>query len=961
MKRKLALVLAVLMSVSAFNLMGCQQPDPPKAPEIHLSENTLTMDLFSEKTLTAELTGSEETIVWTTTDDKVASVNAGKIKAGKVGTATITATAGEISDSCSVTVKKGTMPVFTGLDAELSMIKGTTETLEPSLSFNNAAFVGAGISYATTGNVVSVTQEGVITALNYGEQDVVVKATYNGDEIATATVAVTVYELGVVNSGITNNEIDLTLTAELAGSVNEYTLDKLTVSVNGVPVGNPEFTITSADRTIADVSGNKIVAKGAGTTSVKVLYVSESKKEYDTTITVNVTKEGLTVDEEFFLKAEAGTDGKDVAVDLAAVNLSAADLEKVYIGNDEIEFTANQDVVTLKNIPCGKQTLALSMKTADYLYSGVIYDREIATAEQFIQFWSAELNTCEYTILSNDIDLKGAKAEAKEAFKKVFDGRGYTVSNAYCWTGLLTKGAQPDAVIKNVNFENYRTCDWGVLGGYYAGGTFENVKFDAYWDYEPIQTTSYASLLMVMPTGEDENAVTFRNCEFTVRCYAGAEDFAMPIFRNDNYYPVNMENVSVYYTGTMVKIGETVNKCDAKGIGAEITFGDKINANNLILLDRRDAKSVHEEDDGYRIPFETAGIGAEDTVAKVFVNGEEKNFAISGTDVLLKTPQTTGLMYVKVRLEDGAEKIFVVKPYEKETLSYDAAYTSIQAGKVNVDLTKLSKDIGSEFSKVKINGTAAESSVSGDTLLLTYDKGGVLNVSLFAAGGYYEFDVMAADYAIATKEEFIKYWQEDFNKYGYTVLTADLDLEGASIQPKITAKFKTVFDGLGHTVANAYSYVGLFNGSEAGAVFKNVTFTDFKYCNGGIFGGYWGGGRIEDVSIDAFWGVAPSTTVSYDSLLMVMPTGTGDNTVTFKNCEFTIRCADGAEDIALPIFRNDNYYPVNMENVTVDYTGTMVKNGETVRKCDGKGLGAEIAFGSKISMKNVVLTDKRDA
>ena len=205
MKRKLALVLAVLMSVSAFNLLGCQQPDPPKAPEIHLSENTLTMDLFSEKTLTAELTGSEETIVWTTTDDKVASVNAGKIKAGKVGTATITATAGEISDSCSVTVKKGTMPVFTGLDAELSMIKGTTETLEPSLSFNNAAFVGAGISYATTGNVVSVTQEGVITALNYGEQDVVVKATYNGDEIATATVAVTVYELGVVNSGITNN------------------------------------------------------------------------------------------------------------------------------------------------------------------------------------------------------------------------------------------------------------------------------------------------------------------------------------------------------------------------------------------------------------------------------------------------------------------------------------------------------------------------------------------------------------------------------------------------------------------------------------------------------------------------------------------------------------------------------------------------------------------------------------
>ncbi len=78
------------------------------ATSVTLNQSTLALDLNG--TATAELTASvspsntTDTVVWSSTDEAVATVVNGKVTALKAGTATITATAGSKSASCQVTV-----------------------------------------------------------------------------------------------------------------------------------------------------------------------------------------------------------------------------------------------------------------------------------------------------------------------------------------------------------------------------------------------------------------------------------------------------------------------------------------------------------------------------------------------------------------------------------------------------------------------------------------------------------------------------------------------------------------------------------------------------------------------------------------------------------------------------------------------------------------------------------------
>ena len=78
------------------------------ATAIELSETSLEIEQYKQATLTATLEPANATteIVWTSSDEKIVIVDNGQLNAVGVGTATITASAGEgISATCEVTVK----------------------------------------------------------------------------------------------------------------------------------------------------------------------------------------------------------------------------------------------------------------------------------------------------------------------------------------------------------------------------------------------------------------------------------------------------------------------------------------------------------------------------------------------------------------------------------------------------------------------------------------------------------------------------------------------------------------------------------------------------------------------------------------------------------------------------------------------------------------------------------------
>lgn len=89
------------------------QPDPDPDPHagimvrVYLNKEKISLKVNETYTLEATvLEESKDNLVWTSSDETVVTVKDGKITAKKTGTATITASIGDVKDTCIVTVIK---------------------------------------------------------------------------------------------------------------------------------------------------------------------------------------------------------------------------------------------------------------------------------------------------------------------------------------------------------------------------------------------------------------------------------------------------------------------------------------------------------------------------------------------------------------------------------------------------------------------------------------------------------------------------------------------------------------------------------------------------------------------------------------------------------------------------------------------------------------------------------------
>ncbi len=83
--------------------------EPTPVTSVTLNEETVSLKAGGVMKLTATVNPSDatdKTVTWTTSDATIATVDGGKVTAIKVGTATITATAGEKSATCTITVQE---------------------------------------------------------------------------------------------------------------------------------------------------------------------------------------------------------------------------------------------------------------------------------------------------------------------------------------------------------------------------------------------------------------------------------------------------------------------------------------------------------------------------------------------------------------------------------------------------------------------------------------------------------------------------------------------------------------------------------------------------------------------------------------------------------------------------------------------------------------------------------------
>ncbi|MCM1462230.1 MAG: Ig-like domain-containing protein [Bacteroides sp.] len=158
---------------------------------ITLDKTTANIVVGATTTLTATKAPADTTddtaITWTTSDATVATVAGGVVTGVKAGTATITATCGEKTATCAVTVKTDATPcTAVTLNKETAEVKkGETVTLTATVTPTDTTDE---LTWTTSDATVATVANGVITGVGRGTATITAKC---GDKTATCAVSVT--------------------------------------------------------------------------------------------------------------------------------------------------------------------------------------------------------------------------------------------------------------------------------------------------------------------------------------------------------------------------------------------------------------------------------------------------------------------------------------------------------------------------------------------------------------------------------------------------------------------------------------------------------------------------------------------------------------------------------------------------------------------------------------------------
>ena len=250
--------------------------NPVNAASVSLNVSEMTLLIGQTDKLTATVSPenvTDKTIIWTSDNEEIAIVSQdGTVTAVAAGLANITATCGDVSATCRVTVNPVTAATLTLNVTEMTLFIGQSDKLTATVSPENVT--DKNITWTSDNEqMASVSEDGTVTAVAVGVANITAKC---GDVSATCKVTVN----PVTAANVMLNVSNMTL---LIGQT-----DKLTATVSPENVTDKNITWTSDNERIAIVSQDETV------TAVAVGIANITAKCGDVSATCKVTVNPVT-------------------------------------------------------------------------------------------------------------------------------------------------------------------------------------------------------------------------------------------------------------------------------------------------------------------------------------------------------------------------------------------------------------------------------------------------------------------------------------------------------------------------------------------------------------------------------------------------------------------------------------------------------------------------------------------
>ena len=348
------------------------------ATAIQLSATKYSIARGKTKQLSATVTplDSSDQLTWTSSDEDIVTVtDTGLIKGIKVGNASIIAMAGDVIETCDITVYEGVTSVDLNKTSNEMTVGDTfqlTATVYPKDATNQK------ISWSSSDEkVATVDKDGLVTAKSYGKAAITVTTADGG---YTRSCNITVSPIAV--TGITLNKKAITV-----GVAESFTL---------VPTITPEnatdksVTWTSSKPAVATVKDGVITGVSEGT-AIVIAKTVDGAKTASCTVTVKggattIAVTGVTLDQ---TEATLETDS---TVTLAAQILpeNATNKKISWISDNEEVATVENGVVTAHKAGTatitvttadGGYTAACIITVKDLTVEGITLDKQEAVVE----------------------------------------------------------------------------------------------------------------------------------------------------------------------------------------------------------------------------------------------------------------------------------------------------------------------------------------------------------------------------------------------------------------------------------------------------------------------------------------------------------------------------------------------------------------------------------------------------
>lgn len=431
MKTKILSIAAC--AIAAIFTSGCTSEKGVQITDLSLDKNSVELRVNETSQLLAIVTPSEAaqnaSVAWDSENPEIASVSdEGLVTAVAVGETAITATLGDFIARCDVSVVDVAAESVQLNKISISLIKGESETLEATVSPEDADNVS--ITWTSSDEAIAtVTDEGTVTAIYPG--NAVISATAGGIT-ATCDVEVLPQEVESVTLDRTDAEIFKDETIQLVAQVHpdgtgasvEWSTDNFyiaEVSEDGVVLGKEpgQAVITATANGKSATCNITVLPVEARSISLDPSEITLSQGE---TVTITATVEP----ENYDGKIEWTSDDTDVAV----VNLAG---EVTAVGDGHATITAAiGDVTATCSVTVSSGSSDINI--GDYYYSDGTWSTQYDDSKTAIgiviwtgdptqddAFLMAEHPECNHGLVLSAVEFSGTWQENCGAYGQTID------------------------------------------------------------------------------------------------------------------------------------------------------------------------------------------------------------------------------------------------------------------------------------------------------------------------------------------------------------------------------------------------------------------------------------------------------------------------------------------------------------------------------------------------------------